>query len=113
MSQDETKNVICVFLLGCVLAVPVHAQSAAGTFAAVQGTVEVGRGGAWRTAGVGTALLVSDHVRTGAQSRASIVCRDDVVLDLGPNAELTLETQQFDESARRYQTLLRLGKGKL
>jgi hypothetical protein len=112
MDRSMIKSVRLAFLLALVLAARAHAQSEAGTCAAIQGTVDV-RHGTWQSAGVGTAVFVGDDVRTAAHSRATIVFRDDSVVELAPDTEFRLESQQFDESARRYQSLLQLAGGKL
>jgi hypothetical protein len=113
MNQSMIKNAIGLLLLTSIVAARVSAQSEAGTFAGVQGSVEVQHAGVWRTASIGTAVFVGDHVRTGARSRTTIVLRDDSVLDLAPNTEFSLETQEFDESARHYQSLLHVAAGKI
>jgi hypothetical protein len=57
--------------------------------------------------------VAGDQVRTGPQSRATIVFRDDSVLDLAPNTDLGVEIQEYDESTRRHRSLLRLAGGKV
>jgi len=96
-----------------LVAAAARAQSEAGTFAAVQGTVEVQRTAGWQPATIGMPVLVGDQVRTGANSRTKVVFRDDSVLDVAPNTEVTLQAQFFDESNRRYRSLLRLAVGKI
>lgn len=113
MNPGKITNVMWVLLLVSVFAVRVQGQSEAGSCAGVQGPVEVQHAGAWRNASIGAAVFVGDHVRTGAHSRTTIVFRDDSVLDLAPNTELTLEIQEFDESARHYRSLVQLAVGKV
>src|SRR5262249_25247302 len=78
-----------------------QAQPAAdGTWAGVQGTVEVQHDGAWQPANVGAALFGGDHVRAAAQSRATLVLHDDAVVDVAPGTELGIDAQEGDESGR-------------
>jgi len=113
MNQPKIRSMMWWLLLASVLAVRVHAQSAAGSCAGVQGTVEVQHAGVWQNASVGAAVFVGDRVRTGAHSRATVVFRDDSVLDFAPKTEVSVETQDFDESARRFRSLFRLAAGKV
>ncbi len=113
MNRNKTTNLLVSVLLAAALGGPVRAQSEAGACAGVQGTVEIQHAGAWQGASVGTAVSVGDHVRTGAQSRATIVCRDDSVIDVAPNTELALETLESDQSRQRQRSLLRLAAGKM
>ncbi len=89
------------------------AQGEAGTVAAVQGAFEVQHAGAWQSATVGLAVAVGDRLRTGSDGRGKVVFQDDSVLDLAPGTEIEVDTQTFDPGAQRYQSLLRLVKGKI
>jgi len=101
--------------VGAVLlaAAGAQAQSEVGTVAATLGMLQIQRGGTWQDATLGAPVFVGDRLRTGGTEQAKIVLRDDSVLDLAPNTELVLETQVFDPSAHRFQSLLRLAKGKV
>ena len=111
MKRAFLSGVVCVLL--AALSAVAQAQSEAGTIAAVQGTFEVRHGGAWQTATVGLAVSVGDRLRTGADGRGKVVFQDDSVLDLAPNTEFELDSQTFDPGAKRYQSILRLVKGKV
>lgn len=96
-----------------VFAPHAQAQSEAGTVAAVVGTLQLQRGGAWQNAGIGAPVFVGDRLRTSATDRAKVVFSDDSVLDVGPDTEVLLDKQVFDAATHRFQSLLRLAKGKI
>ena len=104
-----------VWLLLAILlcAARAGAQAEVGTVAAVVGTLQVQRAAAWQNGTVGAPIFAGDRLRTGASDMAKVVFRDDSVLDVGPNTELTVDKQAFDPSARRFDTLLRVVKGKV
>ena len=89
------------------------AQSEAGTVAAVVGTLQIQRAATWQNGTVGAPIFVGDRLRTGTSDAAKIVFRDDSVLDVAPNSELTVDKQVFDDDARHFATLLRMVKGKV
>lgn len=84
-------------LLGC-WAWSAGAQAAgacaqtAGRFVAVQGQVEVGRGGEvdWQAGALEQLLCQGDTIRVGPQSRASVSLINDAVLSIGENSTLRL-----------------------
>src|SRR5262245_25442437 len=102
MKRNPSMGVVTALLVVTILAPGALAQSEAGAWAGVQGNVEVQHAGSWQNAAVGGVVSVGDHLRTGAQSRATIVLRDDSVVDLAPNSELVIEMLDGDESARRF-----------
>jgi len=113
MKPRKPTSMIAVLLLMSSFAVRARAQSEAGSCAAVQGTVEIQHAGAWQGASVGAAVFVGDHLRTGARSRATVVFRDDSVIDLAPNTELGVEVQELDAAGRRQRVLVHLAEGKI
>ena len=101
-------------LVGVVLwAARVWAQTEVGTVAAMQGALQVQRAATWQNASVGAPIFVGDRLRTGANDAAKVVFRDDSVLDVAPKSELTVDKQAFDADGRRFDTLLRVVKGKV
>ncbi len=113
MKRRRTSGLAWLVSALVFAAARLQAQSEVCTVAAVGGTLQVQRAGAWQNATVGVPLFVSDRLRTGATDSGKIVCRDDSVLDVAPNTELTLDKQIFDAGARRFETLLRIVKGKV
>jgi len=78
-----------------VVAVTASAQDQVGSVAALEGTAEVlhpGRG-AWEELKANDGALLGDQVRTHAASKLKLQLRDESVLTLGPNSQLTLDQQ--------------------
>jgi hypothetical protein len=100
-------------LFAAVSVAPAPAQMQVATFAGVAGTVEVQRGGRgdWQLAPLGSGVFVSDSVRTGAAAFAKLVFADDVVVDLAPSTELTIEHYAGGKGGQR--SLLHLAQGKV
>jgi FecR-like protein len=113
MKRTTIKTVWFVLVIALLTVARVHAQSEAGTVAAVVGTLEIQRGGAWQPSPIGVPVFVGDRLRTGAGDRAKIVFRDDSVLDIGADSEVVLDKQIFDPSVHQVQSVLRLVKGKI
>jgi len=93
------------------MGVRVLAQFEAGTVSAVVGTLQLQRGRSAQQASVGVPILVGDQLKTGPSDRARIVFQDDSVLDIGPDSEIEIDTHVFDQSKRRYESVLRLVRG--
>src|SRR5690349_15129231 len=73
-------------------------ERAIGQIKTMEGAVSIERGGASRTANVGDNLTQSDVLRTGARSSVGITFRDSSMLSLGPDAVLSLDSFQFDDT---------------
>jgi hypothetical protein len=82
-------------LVAVVFAVPARAQEEVGAVAAVQGTAEALHPGtsAWAALTAGAPILLGDQLRTGAASKLKILFRDDSVMTLAPNSQLTVNEQ--------------------
>lgn len=113
MSRSTIKNVLWMLIAVLLAAARAHAQSEIGTVAAVVGTLQIQRGGAWQDSHVGVPVFVGDRLRTGANDRTKIVLRDDSVLDIAADSEVVLDKQVFDPAAHQFHSLLRLVKGKM
>jgi hypothetical protein len=102
-------------VVAIVLAIFLHPASAqeVGTIAALEGSVEIGRAGAWTPAGVGQAVEQGDELRTGTDARVRIVFQDDSVLTVTDNSHLTLDEQIFDPGAGEVKSLIGLLQGKV
>lgn len=113
MDRRYKSRAVLLILAVVSCAARTWAQSEVGTVAAVVGRLQVQRAAAWQNGGVGAPIFVGDRLRTGASDSAKIVFRDDAVLDVAPNTELTVNKQAFDPNAHRFETLLRMLKGKV
>ncbi|MFN2375235.1 MAG: FecR domain-containing protein [Candidatus Binatia bacterium] len=85
----------------------------AGTVVSLEGTVEIGRGGAFAAAIVGSPVQSGDTIRTGNPGRARILFADDSVLNLGDDTTLVIDETVFDASKGAASTLIRLLGGKV
>jgi hypothetical protein len=113
MNRSNKFTAVLLILAALLCAARTWAQTEIGTVAVVVGTLQVQRASAWQNGSVGAPIFIGDRLRTGASDSAKIVFRDDSVLDVAPNTELTLDKQAFDPGARRFEALLRLVKGKV
>ena len=113
LTRTGVTDLLCAIIAILMLAAQAQAQSEVGTVAAVQGTFEVQRGGSWQGATIGMPVFGGDHLRTGPSGRGKVVFQDDSVLDLAPNTEVVVEKQVFDPPAHRFQSLIRLIKGRV
>jgi len=105
-----------LFVIGLVALVTsgapmAYSQSAIGTIAAVQGTIEVQRGKSWVALATGDEIGPGAQLRTAPSARAKLLLRDESVIDLGSASELTIES--IDSPPVRRPSVLRLAKGKL
>lgn len=84
-----------------------------GRIASLEGTVEVGRAGAWRPAALGGVVGLGDEVRTAKPGRIRILLRDDSVLNVGPTSQIRIDEQVFDPATGNFRTRVHLLEGKL
>jgi hypothetical protein len=113
MGRSIFQIVLRVLFAGTVVASSAQAQSEIGTVAAIAGKLQVRHGAIWQAGTIGGPVFAGDRLRTGAPDRAKIVFADDSVLDVGPDTDVTLDTQVFEPTAHRFRSLLHLGKGKV
>jgi hypothetical protein len=92
---------------------PVQAQTEVGAVAAMQGQVQLESAGKARDARVGASVYLGDQVRTETDGRAKVVLLDGSVLDLGPGTTVSVERQELDVAAARYETAVGMRSGKL
>jgi len=87
--------------------------TAAGSVVTLEGTVEIGRAGAFNAAAVGSQIFVADQIRTGTPGRARIVFVDDSVLNIGDGSLLTIDESVFSPSTGTARFLMHLITGKV
>lgn len=92
-----------------------RAQTEIGAIAACVGTLEVRRGEVrtWQPIFVGAPLLLSDHVRTGEETTARLVLRDDTVIDLASGTHIKIERFATEVDPQRQRALVRLLEGRI
>jgi len=84
-----------------------------GTVAAVEGTAEIGRAGAWTPASIGTALQKGDELRTGRPGRLQIVFQDDSTLAVSEDSRVVIDEQVFNPEQGTSKSLMGLLQGKV
>jgi hypothetical protein len=94
------------------IAVPAYAQDA-GKVVSLEGTVEIGRAGAFAAADVGSPVRGGDTIRTGNPGRARVLFADDSVLNLADNTTLLIDESVFDPNKGTASTLMNLLGGKV
>lgn len=99
--------------IGCLMPAA-WAQPEVGTIASVVGAVEVQRGGTgdWQAGLVGTAVFLSDAIRTDDGAIAKLVFVDGSVVDLAEHTNITIERFTADPLAAERRALLRLTAGR-
>ena len=95
-----------------LLASPVVAQEV-GTIAEMDGTADVGRGGAWVPAAIGAPIQQGDQLRTGKPGRLKVVFQDDSVLSITEDSLVKVNEQVFDPNASKARSYFDLVRGKL
>ena len=66
----------------------------------VAGSTTLARGSALASVVVGDTIQVGDTLRTGADGAVGLVLRDDTLLTVGPNSEVTLNAFIFDSTTQ-------------
>jgi hypothetical protein len=106
-----TPLVAFVFLL---VATTTHAQTGdAGSVVSLEGTVEIGRGGAFTPAEAGSGVRQGDTIRTGTPGRARLLFVDDSVVNIGDGSTLVIDESVFRAQDGSATTLMHLLGGKV
>jgi hypothetical protein len=84
-----------------------------GTVASLEGQADIGRGGAWQPAAIGTAIHTGDELRTGTPGRLRIVFQDDSVVTVSDDSHLVIDQQVFDPNRGVAHSLIELLRGKV
>jgi len=107
--RHGSGRVIVLLLVATLMVARAAAAEEVGWVAALEGTAEMQRGGAWSGLTQGAALELGDHVRTAAASRVKLLFRDDSVLSLAERSELVIDEQVAGAAPQAGYSLL-LGK---
>lgn len=105
----RSAGLVLAFMLP--IAGAARAQAPAGTFASVEGDVELQRGGAEpQRPTVGGPLLVKDALRVGDAGRVRILLNDETILDLASASQIVLQADG-STSAAGDRTTVKLNEG--
>ena len=106
---SSAASILVILLL---LGRGVWGQEAA-TIAGLDGSVEIGRAGAWMAATIGTVVRTGDELRTARPGRLRAVFQDDSVLTIADDSHVAIEEHVFDPAKGKFRSVLRLLKGKV
>ncbi len=109
MLRLSGRSVLVVMLL----LVPAAWGAEVGTIAAVDGTAQVGRDGAWKDASTGMPVQRGDELRTGRPGHLRVVFQDDSVLTLAEDSRVLVDEQVFDPERGRIRSLMQLVRGRV
>lgn len=103
---------VCVtfFLLS---AGPALAVEDAGQIKVLNGTVSLERDGKTMPAAIGTRVMQSDTLKTGAGSSVGVTLLDNTLLSAGPNSTLVIERFAFNSTTHQGQLDAGLKRGTL
>lgn len=90
-----------------------HAVEPAGTVKVSRGKVLIERNGERIAAPVGTAVLVADRVRTGADGSVGVTLRDNTLLSAGSNSLIVIDKFLFDQTTQEGAMSVGIRKGTL
>jgi hypothetical protein len=108
----SVRTLLLQSILLTLLAAAAHAQEA-GVVATLDGSAEIGREGGWSPAVIGSAVRVGDTIRTGKPGRVRITFRDDSVVNVGDDSQLTIDEHIFNPTAKEVRSVLDLLNGKV
>lgn len=104
MTRHSSRRV-ALLAVACALSLSAGAARAAeqvGTVAALEGTAEAQHPGdaAWTPLAPGAAILLGDELRTPADGKLKLLFRDETVLTLAPNTQLTVDEEVAGPAAK-------------
>ncbi len=104
----------CILLCLLLLLVPAAgsvASEAIGSIKNVQGESQILRDGSELMALVGATVFERDLIRTGRNASLAVILRDDTIVSLGPESELSLKEYLFEPKENRFSVILKMLKG--
>jgi hypothetical protein len=91
-----------VFVMFVLLpAIPAMAAEDAGQIKVLNGSVTLERGGKSMPAVIGTRVMQSDTLKTGAGSSVGVTLLDNTLLSAGPNSTLVIERFAFNSTTHQ------------
>ena len=84
-----------------------------GTVAALEGSAQIGRGGTFAPAAVGTAVHQGDELRTGRPGRLRVVFQDDSVLTVTDDSRVVVTQEVVNPEAGKAKSVMELLQGKV
>lgn len=96
-----------------ILAFPARAAEQAGMVKVSKGAVSIERDGKKMAADVGTTVLVTDRVRTGADGSVGVTLRDSTLLSAGPNSLIVIDKFVYDNATQDGKISVGVRKGTL
>jgi hypothetical protein len=109
MAEGMVARTVLLVLLLAACVRTAQAADPVGWVAALEGTADRQRAGAWEALANGAELEMGDHVRTQQASRLKLLFQDDSVLTLAERSELVIDQQVVGASTTSSFSLL-LGK---
>ncbi len=103
-------------VLACLAALAMAQMARAedvGTVAGVEGTAEIGRGGAFAPATEGDTVALGDEIRTGRPGRVRLLFRDESTVVVSDDSQLTVDENVFNPDQGEVKSLLGLVQGKV
>ena len=108
------RTLTALVLLAAACAAPLSwAADEAGTIKTSRGDASIQRDGGTVPAAVGTSLLVSDTIVTGANGVVGITLKDNTRLTAGPNTELALNSFRFNKTTHAGEMDASVNRGSL
>jgi hypothetical protein len=110
MLQAMLTTVAALFL---AFAATVAEADDVGRIVSMEGTVEIGRAGAFARVENGASVQAGDTVRTGNPGRARILFPDESVLNVGDDSTILIDESVFDPNKGAASTMMHLLGGKV
>ena len=115
MRKQKTSTPFLMSLFAALLACSSHALATeeAGTVKTLKGTATIERNGNKTPAIVGSRILASDRISTGAESSIGITLRDNTLLSAGPNSVFAIDKFAFNSTTYEGAVSVGVKKGTL
>lgn len=106
------KTLVLVALAICLVGGTAWSEDRViGSVKIVKGDASIVRGGKTLSVSLGQRLQQGDILRTGSDGGLGIVLRDDTVISLGPDSEVTLDTFIFDPADNNMALVTKITRG--